>query len=57
MFGERTLDPGASAPMTEVAVTICQRSNMLIFVIGKEITVIKDAIDGKCSGTEIGQKK
>jgi uridylate kinase len=57
MFGEKTLDPGASAPMTEVAVTICQRSNMLIFVIGKEITVIKDAIDGKCSGTEIGQKK
>jgi uridylate kinase len=57
MFGGRTLDPGASAPMAEVAVTICQRSNMKIFVIGKNIQAIKDAIDGKCSGTEIGSNK
>lgn len=54
MFGGRTLSPGASAPMAEVAVTICQRSNMKIFVIGKDIDAIKDAIEGKCSGTEIG---
>lgn len=54
MFGGRTTAPGASAPFTEVAVTICERSKMKIFVIGKDINAIKDAIDGKCFGTEIG---
>ena len=54
MFGGRTTAPGASAPFTEVAVTICERSKMRIFVIGKDINAIKDAIGGKCSGTEIG---
>ncbi|OLS24740.1 MAG: Uridylate kinase [Candidatus Heimdallarchaeota archaeon LC_3] len=57
MFGGRTVAPGASSPMAEVAVTIAERSQMRIFVIGKEIESIKNAINGKCSGTEIGPEK
>jgi len=54
MFGGRTLDPGASAPFAEVAVRLCERTKMRIFVIGKEMSVLREALRGNCQGTEIG---
>ncbi|MFW9928636.1 MAG: UMP kinase [Candidatus Thorarchaeota archaeon] len=57
IFSGSTLDPGASAPFAEVAVKICERTNMKIFVVGKNIETIKQALEGKCLGTEIGPKK
>lgn len=45
---------GSNAPFTAMAVRIAERSGIRIFVIDKDISAIKDAINGKCKGTEIG---
>ena len=45
--------PGASAPYTLIATKIAERSNCRLLIVKKDITAIKEAIQGKNVGTEI----
>ena len=44
---------GSNAPFTAMAVRIAERSSIKIFVVDKDISTIKAAINGKCKGTVI----
>ncbi|MHA2297795.1 MAG: UMP kinase [Candidatus Hodarchaeales archaeon] len=48
-----SVDAGSNAPFTSIAVKIAERSGIRVFVIGKNLEVLKAAINGKCKGTEI----
>ena len=48
-----SLDAGSNAPFTLIAAKICERTNMRIIICPKNVEKIRDALNGKNTGTLI----